>query len=66
LVDFGAMDQTDFVIKSRFNNFIARFEREQTNVLDFGRELDFDVKIATIYDILKTYITINNSENEEN
>jgi hypothetical protein len=66
LVDFGAMDQTDFVIKSRFNNFIARFEREQTNVLDFGRELDFDVKIATIYDILKTYININNSENEDN
>lgn len=66
LVDFGAMDQTDFVIKSRFNNFIARFEREQTNVLDFGRELDFDVKIATIYDILKTYITINTIENEEN
>ena len=66
LVDFGAMDQTDFVIKSRFNTFIARFEREQTNVLDFGRELDFDVKIETIYDILKTYININNSENEEN
>ena len=66
LVDFGAMDQTDFVIKSRFNNFIARFEREQTNVLDFGRELDFDTKINTIYDTLKTYININNSENEEN
>jgi len=66
LVNFGAMEQNDFVIKSRFNNFIARFEREQTNVLDFGRELDFDVKIATIYDILKTYITINNSENEDN
>jgi len=65
LVDFSAMDQTDFVIKSRFNNFIARFEREQTNVLDFGRELDFDVKIATIYDILKTYININTIENEE-
>ena len=66
LVDFGAMDQTDFVIKSRFNNFIARFEREQTNVLDFGRELDFDTKINTIYDTLKTFININNSENEEN
>lgn len=65
LVDFGAMNQIDFVIKSRFNNFIARFEREQTNVLDFGRELDFDVKIATIYDILKTYININTIENEE-
>lgn len=62
LVTLGAMDQTDFVIKARFNNFIARFEREQTNVLDFGRELDFDVKIDRINEILKTYI--NNSENE--
>jgi len=62
LVTLGAMDQNDFVIKARFNNFIARFEREQTNVLDFGRELDFDVKIDRINEILKTYI--NNSENE--
>ena len=61
-----AMDQTDFVIKSRFNTFISRFEREQTNILDFGRELDFDTKINTIYDTLKTYININNSDNEEN
>lgn len=62
LVTLGAMDQTDFVIKSRFNNFIAKFEREQSNVLDFGRDLDFDKKIDAINDILKTYI--NNSENE--
>ena len=63
LVGLGAMDQTDFVIKSRFNNFIARFEREQTNVLDFGRDLDFDVKIERIREILESYITINNLEN---
>lgn len=60
LVGLGAMDNIDFVIKSRFNNFIARFEREQTNVLDFGRELDFDVKIEKIKDILISYVTINN------
>lgn len=62
LVTLGAMDNDDFVIKARFNNFIARFEREQTNVLDFGRELPFDVKIDRINEILRTYI--NNSENE--
>ena len=62
LVTLGAMDQTDFVIKARFNNFIARFEREQTNVLDFGRELDFDVKIDRINEILKTYINNSNDE----
>jgi hypothetical protein len=59
------MTQNDFVIKSRFNNFIARFEREQTNVLDFGRDLDFDIKIDRINEILNSYIIINNSPNGE-
>ena len=68
LVTDGAMSQTDFVIKSRFNNFVARFEREQTNVLDFGRELQFDDKINRINEILISYTTtINNQlENGEN
>ncbi len=68
LVNDGAMSQTDFVIKSRFNNFVARFEREQTNVLDFGRELQFDDKINRINEILISYTTtINNQlENGEN
>lgn len=68
LVNDGAMSQTDFVIKSRFNNFVARFEREQTNVLDFGRELQFDDKINRINEILISYTTtINNqTENGEN
>jgi len=68
LVTDGAMSQTDFVIKSRFNNFVARFEREETNVLDFGRELQFDDKINRINKILISYTTtINNqTENGEN
>ena len=68
LVTDGAMSQTDFVIKSRFNNFVARFEREETNVLDFGRELQFDDKINRINEILISYTTtINNqTENGEN
>ena len=65
LLTAGAMSQNDFVIKSRFNNFIARFEREQTNVLDFGRDLDFDIKIDRINEILNSYIIINNSPNGE-
>ena len=68
LVTDGAMSQTDFVIKSRFNNFVARFEREETNVLDFGRELQFDDKTNRINEILISYTTtINNqTENGEN
>lgn len=61
----GTMDNRDFAIKSRFNNFIARFEREQSNVIDFGRELDFDVKINRINEILTSYIIINSPNNGE-
>ena len=49
------MSQQDFVIKSRFNNFISRFEREQTNVVNFGENLDFKVKIDRIYKELEKY-----------
>ena len=64
LVTDGAMSQTDFVIKSRFNNFVARFEREETNVLDFGRELQFDDKINRINEILISYTTTINNQTE--
>ena len=56
LVEKGAMNQTDFVIKSRFNVFIAKFEREQTNVVSFGENLEFKNKIQTIYSELKKYV----------
>jgi len=55
LVENGAMSQTDFVIKSRFNFFVARFEREQTNVVSFGENLDFKTKINLIYSELVKY-----------
>ena len=66
LLSDGAIDKTDFVIKSRFNTFIARFEREQTNVLDFGRDLDFDTKISAIYDILISYVVIDDTKAVDN
>jgi len=50
------MTSDEFVIKSRFSNFIARFERENTNIIDFGRDLDFDKKIDNITQILNSYI----------
>ena len=64
LVSVGAMANDEFAIKSRFNNYIARFERENTNVIDFGRDLDFDVKIDSITKILKSYINTNTITNE--
>lgn len=55
LKDLGAVSETDFVIKIRFNNFIARFEREQTNILFFGENLTFDKKINEINQQLAIY-----------
>ena len=51
----GSLSQVDFVIKSRFNNFVMRFEREQSNILDFGRELTFEDKISKIYEEFEKY-----------
>lgn len=55
LLDAGALNLTDFVIKIRFNTFIARFEREQTSIIYFADQLPFDQKINKIYEQLKIY-----------
>lgn len=44
----GLISETDMRIKLNFSNFVRRFERENTNILDFGSAIDFDKKIATI------------------
>jgi len=66
LVADGVLDKPDFVIKARFTNFIARFEREQTNVLDFGRDLSFDDKINRINEILLSYAVIDETKAVDN
>ena len=55
LLNVGAVSMEDFVIKARFTNFIARFEREQSNILFFGENLEFSKRIETIYSQLKVY-----------
>ena len=65
----SAIDKTDYIIKARFNNFISRFEREQTNVVTFGENLDFNKKIETIYLELKKYaseMVVTENVNKEN
>lgn len=66
LVADGVLDKPEFVIKARFTNFIARFEREQTNVLDFGRDLSFDDKINRINEILLSYAVIDETKAVDN
>jgi hypothetical protein len=55
LLDTGAVSDNDFIIKARFNAFISRFEREQTNIIFFGENEDFDKRISKIYEQLKMY-----------
>ena len=66
LVSDGVLDKPEFVIKARFTNFIARFEREETNVLDFGRDLSFDDKINRINEILLSYAVIDETKAVDN
>lgn len=52
----------DMRIKLNFANFVRRFERENTNILEFGSQIPYANKIKIIADKLKEYaneITIN-------
>lgn len=54
-VSDGAVKLEDFIIKLRFTNFIARFEREQTKLIQFGEKLDFNSRINKVYEQLIKY-----------
>lgn len=51
----GLIDSTDLRIKLNFSNFVRRFERENTNILEFGNAISFDKKIATIKSTFAEY-----------
>jgi hypothetical protein len=63
----GAVSEEDYIIKARFNAFIARFEREQTNVIHFGDNEEFNTRIYNIYSQLKMYAneSSRNSQSEQ-
>ena len=49
------VSDTDLRIKLNFPNFVRRFERENTNVLDFGTEIPYKRKIETIMAEFRKY-----------
>ena len=51
----GVISGEDLAIKLNFSNFVRRFERENTNILDFGSATEFTKKIETINKKLKEY-----------
>jgi hypothetical protein len=49
------VSETDLRIKLNFPNFVRRFERENTNILDFGSEIPYQRKIEKITAELRRY-----------
>ena len=48
-------------IKINFNTFVERFERENTNIVEFGMQLDQANKIQIILNKFKDYVGQENS-----
>lgn len=48
-------DQEELQLKLNFSNFIERFERENTDIVNFGKLLDYDKKIQNLKKELKSY-----------
>lgn len=55
LRDKGLISDETLRIKLNFSNFVRRFEREFTNVLEFGTQVPFDAKINIINKKFKDY-----------
>lgn len=48
-------DLINYFVKLNFNGYIARFERENMDIVEFGSKNDLSVKIQTINDKLQEY-----------
>jgi hypothetical protein len=55
LYQSGIIGEDELRIKLNFNNYIRRFERENTNILTFGELLPMEKKIQIINQKLKDY-----------
>jgi hypothetical protein len=55
LLDKKGITLKQFIIKSQLMNFVSRFEREQTNLVEFGSAIDYGKKIESIYEEFESY-----------
>lgn len=55
LYDKQIITSEDMRIKLNFANFVRRFERENTNILEFGTQIPFARKIQIIADEMRKY-----------
>lgn len=50
------LNQDSLKIKINLSTFVDRFERENTNIIEFGSQLEFDKKINIINEKFKEYV----------
>ena len=55
---FNVTTPKELYLKLNFSSLIQRFERENTNVVSFGNEIEFDQKIQRIKEVLESYISL--------
>lgn len=55
------LNQDSLKIKINFPTFVDRFERENTNIIEFGSQLEFDKKISIITEKFKEYVRDENT-----
>jgi hypothetical protein len=65
LSEKGLIDDEELMIKLKFNDYIARFERENINVIEFGYKLPFSERVNKINEILKQYANESISKKRE-
>jgi hypothetical protein len=58
----GLMNSTQFLIKLNFTAYIDRFERENTDIVEFGINQPLRDKIQTISNKIKEYATQDEQE----
>lgn len=61
----GIISNDELYIKLNFVNLVRRFERENTNILEFGSQIDYDKKINIINQKLKDYASENRAGQNE-
>lgn len=56
LQEKGLLNPELYAIKINFSTFVDKFERENTNIIEFASQLDFSKKIDTILKSFKSYV----------
>jgi hypothetical protein len=56
MYEAGQIEYSDYMLKMNFSTLIARFERENTSLLQFGELLEYSDKIQRVLDVLMSYI----------